>query len=175
MALDGSLIDLDEFAALTLAPAAYVYGDFIDPTGAFTDPVKVARRNAHQTFIRSRLVTETSKLYTRLGKRYTVPFTAPYPEVVRGWIADLVTPMVYRRKGIDSSDEQITSADALAEKADGEIKEAADSQEGLFDLPLRQDSTESGLSPVVGGPLSYSEPDAYTWTDVQRDTLEASP
>jgi hypothetical protein len=175
MALDGSLIDLDEFAALTLAPAAYVYGDFIDPTGAFTDSVKIAKRNAHQAFIRSRLVTETSKLYARLRKRYAVPFTAPYPEVARGWIADLVTPLVYRRKGVDPSDEQIASADALAQTARDEIKEAADSAEGLFDLPIRQDSIDSGLSTAVGGPLSYSEPDAYKWTDVQRDALEASP
>jgi hypothetical protein len=175
MTLAGSLLDLDEFATRTLAPASYVYGDFIDPTGAWTDSVKVAKRTAHQNFIKARLITESSKVLARLRKRYSIPLVAPYPEVILGWLADIVTPMVYRRKGIDPSDEQIASADALAATAKDELKEAADSEAGLFDLPLRQDRTDTGLDPSVGGPLSYTEASPYTWTDVQHAAALLEP
>ena len=51
MSLAGSYLDRDEFAARTIAPTSLVNGDFIDPTGAFTDPVKIAARVAWRTFV----------------------------------------------------------------------------------------------------------------------------
>lgn len=169
MALPGSLLDIDEFAARTIAPASIVYGDWIDPSGSFTDPIKAAKREAHQTFVRSRLVIETSRLYARLRKRYAIPFVAPFPEIACGWLEAVVTPSVYRRRGIDPTDEQIVSLDALAAKALEEQKEAADSKDGLYELPLRQDLPSTGVD--HGGPLGYAEADPYEWRDRQREIL----
>ena len=175
MSLPGSYLDRDGFATRTIAPSYLVDGSWIDPTGAFTDSVLVQRRADFFTFIEKQLVIATSKVNARLRKRYEVPFASPAPEVVCGWIVSLVTPKVYRRRGVDTTDEQIASLDAEAAAALDEIKEAADSNEGLYDLPLRQDKTDTALSPSVGGPLSYSEPDAYIWTDVQREALKGLP
>jgi len=47
-----------------------------------------------------------------------------------------------------------------------ELKEAADSKDGLFDLPLRADTTATGVS--KGGPRGYSEASPYTNLDRQR-------
>ena len=63
-------------------------------------------------------------------------------------------------------DKLIVEAEAAAKS---EVTEAADSEEGKFDLPLRQDTTATGVS--KGGPLGYSEVSPYTWTDRQREAL----
>jgi hypothetical protein len=167
----GSYLDRDGFAARTIAPTSLVTGDFIDPTGQFTDPVKIAKRAAWQTFVDSQLVIESSRINARLRKRYLVPFADPCPEIVAGWLAAVVTPKLYERRGWDPSDAQAQSILADAERVLDEQKEAADSEEGLFDLPLRQDSSTSALG-VVGGPFGYSENSPYVWSDAQRDAAD---
>lgn len=169
MALAGSYLDRDEFAARTIAPTSLVQGDFIDPTGAFTDPVKIAARVAWRAFVDATLIIETSKIDARLRKRYAVPFAAPFSEIVRGWLTAIVTPILYRRRGWDPSDLQQADIIAEADKALAELKEAADSNEGLFDLPLRQDNAASAIT--QGGPYGYAEPGPYDWIDVQRDLV----
>lgn len=160
MALDGSYLDIDELAERTIAPTSLVMGEHLDPTA----------RAPWVTFVGSCLKIETSKINARLRKRYETPFATPYPEIVRGWLVALVTPLLYRRRGVDSSDEQIVAVDAAAKAALDEMKEAADAVDGLFDLPLKQDDTSSAIS--KGGPLGYSEASPYTWTDVQREAVD---
>lgn len=169
MALSGSYLDRDAFAARTIAPTSLVNGDFIDPTGAFTDPVKIAARAAWQTFVDSQLIIETSKINSRLRKRYATPFADPCPEIVCGWLTLVVTPKLYERRGWDPSDAQAKSILDSAENALTEQKEAADCDEGLFDLPLRQDNPASAIT--QGGPFSYSEASPYEWMDVQERTV----
>lgn len=170
MALTGSYLDRDELAARTIAPTSLVQGDFIDPTGAFSSEPYISRRNAWRTFVDSTLIIETSRINTRLRKRYAVPFeAATCPEIVRGWLVAAVTPLLYKRRGVDQSDAQFQSLLDAAEAALAEQKEAADSNEGLLDLPIRQDTTETGIS--LGGPLGYSEPSPYDWLDVQREAV----
>jgi hypothetical protein len=77
-----------------------------------------------------------------------------------------VTPHAYLKRGCNPSDAQLVELFKDAEKAEAEIKEAADSETGLFDLPL-----QSGASAISkGGPLSYSETSPYVWSTLQRDT-----
>jgi len=172
MPLAGSLLDLDEFAARTIAPASMVMGDFFDPTGAWTDATLIAKRTAHRTFVQTQLIIGTSRIYARLRKRYAVPFVAPVPEIACGWLVALVTPMVYRRRGIDPSDEQIESLDAAAAQALDELKEAADSEVGLYDLPLLSTAKGGDDGPTLGGPFGYSEASPYTWTDRQAEAVK---
>lgn len=170
MALTGSYLDIDELAARTLAPPSIVYGDFFDPTGEWDDPDKEARREQWRAFVDASLVLESSRINARLRKRYDVPFDADVPEVIRGWLSAIMTPKLFRRRGVDMSDEQMQAVQADADTALAEIKEAADSADGLFDLPLKQTDTTSAVT--KGGPLGYSEASPYTWTDRQREAAE---
>lgn len=103
----------------------------------------------------------------RLAKRYAVPFTAPTPEVVLAWVTRLVTYEAWQRRGYDPADESMAQAAKDAESAKLDVKEAAESVDGLFELPLRADSSTTGVS--RGFPRSYSERSPYVWTTLQGD------
>lgn len=117
-------------------------------------------------FLSNRLDIWSAWLDARLRKRYATPFDAPAPLIVIGWLTALVTLDAYARRGFNPSGEaDQASIIAPADRALVEVKEAADSKEGLFDLPLRQDVPGSGI--VNGGPLGYSEISPYVWADLQ--------
>lgn len=120
-------------------------------------------------FLAARLKFHTSRMNVRLRKRYAAPFADPVPEVVLGWLDALVTVDAYQKLGWNPADEQAKEVIDARTTALAEIKEAADSKDGLFDLPLRQDTTEEGIA--MGAPLGYSEPDAYEWTDAQAEAV----
>ncbi len=157
MALAGSYLDVEEFKARTIAPASLV------------DGARTRDASAWKSYVESRLKIATSRINARLTKRYAVPFSAPYVEIVLGWVTAIVTPELYEKAGWAPSDAQAEKIYAAAERAEAEIKEAADAEEGLYELPLRADTTETGVT--KGGPLGYSEADPYAWIDLQRDAL----
>lgn len=102
---------------------------------------------------------------TRLRKRYAVPFVVPFPLAVEGWLARIVTVRAFLRRGINPTDAQYADIKTDHDNALDEIKEAADSEKGLFDLPMRADLDPSAIS--QGNPRSYTEASPYVWTDVQ--------
>lgn len=102
---------------------------------------------------------------SRLRKRYAVPFDAPQPEAFLAWVTRLVTFEAWQRRGYDPADLSMAQAAEDAKTARDEVKEAADSKDGLFDLPLRADTTAQGIR--KGGPLVYSEQSPYVWTTRQ--------
>jgi len=104
----------------------------------------------------------------RLSKRYAAPFTAPYPIVIRKWLDHLVTPEAYTKLGWSPSSVSDQAIVERATRARDEIKEAADSKDGLFELPLRSDTTATGVS--KGGPLACSEASPYAWMSKQAAT-----
>jgi len=110
----------------------------------------------------------TAKVYARLTKRYATPFASPPPIVACGWLAAIVTHKAYLRRGVDPNDLQMVDIKADADAAWAEIKEAADAVEGLFELPLRADTTASGVS--KGAPFVYSEQSPYVGFDRKGDT-----
>lgn len=103
---------------------------------------------------------------TRLRKRYAAPFVAPYPEAVIGWLTSIVTHLCYLRLGFDPNDAQAADVVAEATTAKAEVLEAADSEKGLFDLPLRADTTTTGIAKQ--GPQAYVEASPYVWANRQR-------
>lgn len=117
-------------------------------------------------FLTAKLEAKSRWLDARLAKRYDAPFASPYPEAVKDWLARIVTLTAFLRRGVDATDEQFVEIKADAEKAEAEVLEAAESEKGLFELPLRADTTASGIS--KGGPFGYSEASPYVWTDRQR-------
>lgn len=119
-------------------------------------------------FLQKRLDGQWSWIMARLAKRYDVEAMAVSPpEIVLIWLTALVTFDAYSKRGFNPSSESDKAAilDAFTE-AKTEVKEAADSQTGLFDLPLVAAApSTSGVS--RGFPLGYSEESPYTWTIVQ--------
>lgn len=124
-------------------------------------------QDRYPDFLITILTARSAWIDSRLRKRYAAPFEEPYPEAVKGWLAALATVPAYLKRGVDASDAQFTEVLNAKTIAEQEILEAANSETGLFDLPLRQDTTADGIS--KGEPLGYAEADPYTWTDLQED------
>ena len=134
---------------------------------------------ARPGYLEAAVAGALANITARLRKRYRTPFdpagvttgTNPRPEIVVAWIAKLVTPEAYRARGVNPNDEQMKLIDDDRTNAMAEIKEAADAQGGLYDIPLLVSADGTGV--VKGGPLGYAEPSPYDWNDVQRDALNS--
>jgi hypothetical protein len=94
---------------------------------------------------------------------YSAP--TPVPETILGWIVALVTMDLYRKRGVNPQDPTIETVREEAIRALAELKEAADSKDGLFDLPVNENA-DSAIT--TGGPLGYAEQSPYTWTDIEQ-------
>lgn len=120
-------------------------------------------------FVAQQLASYQAWIEGRLRKRYAIPFDAASPpETARAWLTALVTVAAYQRRGwnpASAENELIIQAAATARE---EIKEAADSDVGLFDLPRREDAAE-GSGVERGGPFGYSEASPYVWTTGQAE------
>ena len=117
-----------------------------------------------------RLVRRTEWIYARLAKRYATPFDAADPPgAAVDWVTDLVTWDAYLKRGVNPAAMQDSEVLKRFDTAKAEVKEAADSKDGLFELPLRDASSPSGV--VKGGPLGYSEASPYEWTDRQAERV----
>lgn len=156
--------------------ADFTYLDLTGFRAETTMPgVEVDRLEARDAgWIAKRLARWSAYLNDRLKKRYAVPFdTSSPPATVIRWLVDLTTFDAYRKLGFSPTSEQDKAAiiDPM-QAALEELKEAADSKDGLFELPLRNDAQDvSGVA--RGGPLGYSEASPYTWTDLQADAAAA--
>ena len=111
-------------------------------------------------FIAGRIAIRTSWIHSRLRKRYgaSLPFSEPVPEIILNWITALVTLDAMRKRGMNPQDPAAELMREDATRAEAEVKEAADSKDGLFDLPSPE---EGGSNVTTGGPLGYSETSPY--------------
>jgi hypothetical protein len=144
-------LSVEEFRDETIMPAAQV------------DEINMVAPN----WLGRQLVKKSAWIDAQLRKRYAAPFASPYPEAVKDWLARIVTHLCYLRLGTNPTDEQASEIKADRTSAEAEIAQAADSEKGLFDLPLRQDTTASGISKQ--GPKSYTEASPYAGMTVQRN------
>lgn len=103
----------------------------------------------------------------RLRKRYGAPFQTPYPKAVLRWLTAIVTRAAYLKRGVDPNDPQFAEYLKDAETAQAELLEAANSETGLFDLPI---NTAGASAISVGGPRSYSEQSPYVGFSRQATT-----
>lgn len=151
-----SYLTVEEFEGLTVAPAGYV-GDL---------------EAVQPGWVLAKLTSMSRLIDARLRKRYAVPFSAPYPETVQHWLAKIATPDCYLKRGVDPTDAQFAAILEQAKEAWAEITEAANSENGLFDLPLIADAaSQGGIS--KGAPLAYTETSPYIWRDIQREEGQA--
>ena len=106
---------------------------------------------------------------SRLIKRGDVPFTAPYPEVVKQWVADLLTPRAFQALGVRPTDETQADITEQARRAEAEIREASDPVTGCIVLPIQQGSaTIQATEPATS---VYSEQSPFTWKHRQMDAV----
>lgn len=124
--------------------------------------------DASTGWVDAQLETQSRWIDARLSKRYAAPFEAPYPEVVRAWLARLVTFRCYLRRGVDPSDLQMAEIKADRDSALLEILEAANSEMGLLELPMREGDESAGVS--RGGTRVYAEASPYVFADAQGAT-----
>lgn len=144
-------------AYLTLA----TYKNLTVLASVYLDEVEVA----HPGWILEQLTYWSAVIDARLRKRYAAPFTAPnIPVAVTGWLARLVDIRVLLKRGVDATDAQFTEVSRSATDAMAEMKEAADSVEGLYDLPLASGATAIRAQ----RPRHYSEASPYKWSREQR-------
>ncbi len=108
----------------------------------------------------------SSWIDSKLRKRYAAPFSSPYPVTVQSWLQRIVTHRCYLKRGIDATDQAILTVQEDAQAAIQEVFDAANPQSAIADLPLRADTTATGISKA--GPRSYTERSPYTWSDEQR-------
>lgn len=150
--------------------AAYVDVDFVKLVGSMpAADIDALEALYPGTF--AGIAESVSRLFdARLFKRYAAPFALPYPEALRWNVAHVVVAALWQKRGYNpgSAQDQIVQdnkAEALAW-----LKEAADSKDGLVELPLRANTTAEGVSKAA--PLAYSEASPYTWTDRQREAVD---
>jgi hypothetical protein len=101
---------------------------------------------------------------------YNAP--APIPEIVLGWLVAMLDVDCWEKRGINAAgDGQYQRAVDEMGAALSELKEAADSKEGLFELPTNDVAGDSAVT--QGGPMFYSEQSPFVWMDQQRQTARS--
>ena len=151
-------LDLSGFKSLTTIPAVFV------------DEVE----KVSPDWVAGQLEYWARWIDSRLRKRYATPFYAfdaipdPTPPAIQGWLARIVTVRVWLKRGVDPNDLQFDLINADATAAMAEIGEAADSEIGLYDLPLK--TADDGSAINRGNPRSYTEASPYVFTDLQAAT-----
>lgn len=117
------------------------------------------------------LAMHSSTIRARLVKRYAVDFSdpGPAPDQIIAWLIVLMDIDVWKCVGGNPEGRIDGWYDADATRVREELKEAADSKDGLFELPLRNTDSLGNSAVNVGGPMGYSEASPYTWTSKQRE------
>lgn len=92
--------------------------------------------------------------------------SSPVPAIALGWIIAFVDLWVWRKRGANPQDPELVRAKEAYDDAEAEIKEAADSKDGLFDLPTNDVVGDSAIA--QGGPRAYTETSPYVSADLQE-------
>ena len=104
------------------------------------------------------------------GTFLTYAASTPVPDTVLAWMTTVVTPDMYRKRGVDPQDPTIVQLEEDRKVAIAEVLEAADSETSKFDLPTN-DMIPTGTAISSGGPYAYSEQSPWTWTDRQVEAV----
>jgi hypothetical protein len=151
--------------------SAYIDIDYVRDQGIL-DPVDVdAFEAAYPGRIAKLCVSWSRYADSILAKRRATPVSAPVPEALKLNVCRLVTMQIAKQRGVvPGTDWSVFEKDEAA--AQKWLADAADPEKGIVDLPLRESAVdESGIDRA--GPLGYSEPDPFTWTDVQREAVRS--
>lgn len=100
---------------------------------------------------------ESGHIRARLVKRYAVDFDdpGPVPDQIIKWLILLVDIPVWKCAGGNPEGREDGWAKADQEQVEAELKEAADSEEGLFELPLRNTDALGKTAINKGAPIVH--------------------
>lgn len=130
-----------------------------------------ALNSMYPGIVDANIVSISGQIDARLSKRYAAPFESPYPDALVSICARLCAYRLWLKRGFNPNGATDQAIQQDAKDADDWLKEAANSKDGLIDLPIKQDTVlKSGIS--AGGPMGYSEASPYVWADIQRDNAE---
>ncbi len=90
----------------------------------------------------------------------------PVPDAILKWLTHLVTLDVLERHGADPNDPFVMRRADDAKQAKADLLEAANSRDGLWDLPVDDDQ---GSAITTGGPRFYSETSPYVGQDIEEE------
>jgi hypothetical protein len=101
------------------------------------------------------LEIKSAHIRARLVKRYAVDFTdpGPVPEQIIAWLVALVDIEVWKCVGGNPEGREDGWYDKDRERVEAELKEAADAEGGLFELPLRSTDPVGDSAVNKGGPF----------------------
>lgn len=130
-----------------------------------------AIETAEPGWLQAQIDVVSAEIDARLAKRYVTPIPAvigqPYPAILGKWVVDLVSLNAWLKRGVSSTDEAFQEYKAKAERAYTEMREAADADQGLFELPYRVTGPSSISTITRGTPRVYSEQSPYVAFDRQ--------
>jgi phage gp36-like protein len=119
-----------------------------------------------------RVATKVSARFdSKLAKRYAAPFQEPYPDALIDQVARVVAYRLTLKRGFNPSSEQDQLIKEEKDEALAWLNEAADSKDGMVELPIRQTTPPDVAAVSAGGPLGYSEASPYTWTELQLEAV----
>jgi len=110
--------------------------------GSYIDDLEVA----YAGYVDAMVAQVSAAIDARLAKRYAVPFDAPAPIAVQAWVTQIVDLQVWLKRGFDGTTLDGEQYVRASQQAYDEVREAADAKDGLYDLPLRSDTTASGIA-----------------------------
>jgi len=105
------------------------------------------------------------------GPPYAIPFSDP-PEIVKQWVADLLTPRAFDSLGRRPSDEIQASIVEREKLARSDLEEAADSQMNKFDLPLSPTDNDTAFTQPA--PLMAAQQSPFTAKHLQYDRVKGN-
>lgn len=114
------------------------------------------------------LADTTEWINSRLRKRYDEAALPTNGTILR-WCRDIVDLEIFMLRGGNPSSAQDGLYKEHHDTAKAEIKEAADAATGLFDLPLKQDVTSTGI--VKGAPIMEADASPWAWMDRQAEAV----
>lgn len=114
-------------------------------------------------FCTAQIAIAESRIRDQLSKRYNMDAIVSANDTLKGWIAALVSVKVLTRRGIDPTDILWKTIQDAATIANDEIKQAAQSDTGRFDLPR---ATAVRKSVIVGS----SDHDPHAW--IRRQAIK---
>jgi hypothetical protein len=109
--------------------------------------MSIASRRSQPGGSLKKLETKSRWIDAQLRKRYAVPFaeSAP-PDAVTDWLARIVTKLAYLRLGVSPTDPQFELIAKDSDTAEAEVQRRRNARGGKWELPLRSDTTSSGVS-----------------------------
>lgn len=148
---------------------AYVDIDFVKLVGSLpAEDIDLLEEKYPGLF--DKLSKSVSRYFdSRLTKRYDVEdMHADPPEGLKWEVAHYILFFLWKKRGFNpgSAQDQLIIEDK--KHADDWLKEAADSKDGLIELPKKE--ADGGAGGITrGGPLGYSETSPYVWMDRQEE------